>query len=731
MFEPFLNPWLLGGAAFIGVPIVLHLIMRQQPKKIEFPALRFIRQREHANRRKLRFRHWLLLALRCLAILFLATALARPRVVTSSGFAGQEVPVAAAFVFDTSPRMLYKSQNQTRLEAAREVALSLIPQLPGESDIAVLDTGFSAAAFSVDRGAARNKIERLDTIAVGRNLQATVTEALRLVKEHEKPRKELYVFTDLTHGAWTPENAASLTSRLAAEPDIALYVIDVGVPQPRNLSIGDIRLSKDQLSLKTPWRLDVEVRSVGMAEDRGVKLYLPDKTGKPEVRSQQSVRFQPDSAQTLTFTLAGLTDPGVYQGQIRLDGEDALVVDDSRFFSVEARAPWRILLSAPPPTEIGVSAMRRALTGPFDCDVCPLDDLAKKNLSDYAAIVLLDPKPLSPLTWQQLTAYVKQGGGLAMAAGRNAVPREQFQQNAALELLPARLLRQVNAQNWNLHIVPAGVEHPVLRVFKSWNAESVWQSFPIFRYWELDEPFPGTSVILLYSDGRPALLERVVDGERGHVLFLTTPVSEPASEKQPWNILATGENAWPFFVLANEMLFHLVGTERLNYQAGEVARLSVPVEQHAGNWVLGTPRGDQITQTPDAKLRAVTISTTDSPGSYTLSSGGSQGVRRGFSVNLAANATNVNRLTEKEVNQIFGEKRYHLAHNQAEIVRDLSTGRVGVELFPWLALILAFVLAAEHLLGSLFYRQSVKPDAKARKRIVPEETAAATVNSEQ
>ena len=50
----FLNLSLLGGAALVVLPVVLHLIMRQKPQRLEFPALRFIQKRHEANRRRLR-----------------------------------------------------------------------------------------------------------------------------------------------------------------------------------------------------------------------------------------------------------------------------------------------------------------------------------------------------------------------------------------------------------------------------------------------------------------------------------------------------------------------------------------------------------------------------------------------------------------------------------------------------------------------------------------------------
>ena len=52
----FVNPALLLGISAAAVPIVLHLIMRQQPRLLEFPALRFVRQKQEANRRRLKLR---------------------------------------------------------------------------------------------------------------------------------------------------------------------------------------------------------------------------------------------------------------------------------------------------------------------------------------------------------------------------------------------------------------------------------------------------------------------------------------------------------------------------------------------------------------------------------------------------------------------------------------------------------------------------------------------------
>ena len=40
---------LIAGVALVGLPILLHLIMKQEPKRLTFPAFRFLRQRLKTN----------------------------------------------------------------------------------------------------------------------------------------------------------------------------------------------------------------------------------------------------------------------------------------------------------------------------------------------------------------------------------------------------------------------------------------------------------------------------------------------------------------------------------------------------------------------------------------------------------------------------------------------------------------------------------------------------------
>lgn len=73
-----LNPAILFGLGLVAVPVILHLLLRQKPKKLVFPAMRLIEKRRKQNVRRLRLRHLWLLLLRMLVIALLVFAIARP-----------------------------------------------------------------------------------------------------------------------------------------------------------------------------------------------------------------------------------------------------------------------------------------------------------------------------------------------------------------------------------------------------------------------------------------------------------------------------------------------------------------------------------------------------------------------------------------------------------------------------------------------------------------------------
>jgi len=725
----FANPLLLGGIGLIALPIVLHLVMRRQPKLLEFPALRFVRRRHDTNRRRMRLRHWLLLLLRVALIALLALALARPTMKLPGSLGSQEEPVAAALVFDTAPRMDYRQDNRTRLEVARDIATRLIAQLPPESQIAVLDTRAGPAVFQADRGSALQRIGQLETWGNSQPLARVVSEALQLVGQSEQhSRKEVYIFSDLTRGAWPPGYAARLQDRISETHGVGLYVIDVGAEHPLDFALGDITLSAQVLSNRSPLGVETDVRCTGSGGARVVELYLLDKDRKPQRKARQEVTLQPGESRHIRLS-AGILDLGTHQGFLRIIGQDGLAADDTRWFTAEVRPAWRVLVAAAQPAAVKAlfftqalapEPLRRVGQTQFDCDVIPLDKLPGQDLERYAAVCLIDPPPQNAAVWEKLANFAGDGHGVAVFLGRNAQPVEAFNQPAAQEVLAAPLVRQAQRRDGSLYLAPHNYQHPVLGVFREQASNIPWDAFPVFRYWEIGKPARGVNVIVSYNDDRPAVLERPLG--LGRAITMTTPVSDRPNQ-DPWNMLPVGE-AWPFVILMNQLMLYAVGSadQQLNYVAGQTAVLSAERFATPRPFVLTTPppQESKVSLSSDPQRNLLSITATDQPGNYRVQGGGdAAGVDRGFSVNLAPDQTQLERLPVEKLKEIFGPFDYRVVRSEEQLDRAVTSGRVGRELFPLLILLVALLLAAEHFLANRFYReppeQAASREALAKK----------------
>src|SRR5439155_14101171 len=74
----FLAPWFLLGALAIAGPIVFHMIRQSARERMPFSSVMFLRPIPPRVKRHPKLEHLLLLLLRCLVLVLLATGFARP-----------------------------------------------------------------------------------------------------------------------------------------------------------------------------------------------------------------------------------------------------------------------------------------------------------------------------------------------------------------------------------------------------------------------------------------------------------------------------------------------------------------------------------------------------------------------------------------------------------------------------------------------------------------------------
>ena len=338
-------------------------------------------------------------------------------------------------------------------------------------------------------------------------------------------------------------------------------------------------------------------------------------------------------------------------------------------------------------------------------------------LADFAAVCLVDPPPLPAESWQSLVDYAEAGGGVGIFLGRMRA-RNEMNQADAQQLLPAKL-------RWHSHettyLRPVAVEHPALAELRELADTVPWSEFPVFKYWELEAGERDAHVVATFANGKPALVERQIG--TGRVLMMTTPVSDPAYD-DPWNLLPTGPDPWPFLALANGVA---IPGRRGRRAAQLLRRPNRRPAADAGGASLELRAADAVRS--DSRTSAVRQSL--APGQQDCRSRrpkrwattgfapAAQDGRldRGFSVNLPAEISRLERAVPAEIVEALGSKRTRIARTREEIEVRVGLGRVGRELFPALIIAVALVLAAEQLLANRFYSSAGAASRAAQEDI--------------
>ena len=702
---------LLGGAVLVAVPIVLHLVMRRQPKRLEFPALQFVRQRRAANRRKFNLRHLMLLALRCVLIAGLAFALARPTF-KGSGLRGKEgAPLAVAVVLDNSVRMQYVFQNQTRQQQAKEMAGWLIDQLPEDTEVAVLDRSRAATGFVVDLGTAEARVRNLTSENNPRPLEDAIREAIQLVAEREERRQEVFLFSDMSVEALSDETLQTVQELLAEAPDVRLYLVDVGAEEASNQSLEPLELSATMLRPGEPLRVEAPVQLTGLAEAPLLEIYLQTVEQEPVKRGQQIVEVDAEGRGRAVFELGDLPE-GTHQGMVKFAAGDPLEVDNARYFTVEVRSAAKVLLLGERKRDalflreaLSPSLVSNQADVRFESTTELYSKVATIEFSQYDAICLLDPPPLSEELWNALADYADQGGGVGIFLGHRARP-SHFNEAAAQQLLPGKLKRKSRHQTY---LRPRQLNHPAMAGLRSYAEQIPWQLYPVLEYWEFEELAGDTYVVAAFDNSKPALVEQSVG--QGRVLTFATSVSDPLeiANRDPWNLLPTGPEPWPFVAVSNFWVGYLSLSEdpTTDYFAGETVSLRLSPRQQVSSFVLHQPDGESMRRALPPGEDTIRISTTESLGNYRVASGGeSRQLDRGFSVNVSPTMSELTRVAPDVLAEALPKKQVKQARSLDDVQRYVDIGRTGRSLFPWAITLVALVWGAEHMLGNRFYREA-------------------------
>ena len=263
----FLNPWMLLGGLGIALPILAHLLNRHEVRRTDWAAMHFLNRNVRVRSRQIRLRDLLLLCLRCLALLLLVFALARPiwKNEDSSWLPG-EPRAGVVIALDASFSMEHGGGDSRRFDRALEQVNVISEKIqPGDPVTLILLGGEDKVLIrnmAFDRDRFRDLLQSAKVAPVGLDLDRVPKRLKELLDDMEAPKKEVYFITDVQARDWRRSSVRFHETLAELRNDAEVFLVPVP-GAPANLAVTELNLVSGVLRKGTIARYQATVHNYG------------------------------------------------------------------------------------------------------------------------------------------------------------------------------------------------------------------------------------------------------------------------------------------------------------------------------------------------------------------------------------------------------------------------------------------------------------------------------------
>ena len=592
----FLNPWFLLGALGIGLPILAHLLNRFQVQRTEWAAMRFLDRSVRVRSRQLKLRDVLLLVLRCLAMLLLVLALARPA--WHGGIASWipgEKRAGVVIALDASFSMQHGAPGQSRFDRAlRQVAVITDRMQPGDPVTLLLLGGRGqviAHNMVYDRERWEALLQGVKPTPASLEWDGVPKRLAALAADMDATHREIHIITDTQRRDWNnrpPEFDAAL-KELSSTAKVFL------VPVPgdaANLAVTGLELVSGTLRKGGVARYQATVRNCGTEPASDVEVRC--RVEGTQIDSKRIPLIAAGSSETVSLFV-----PFHNAGATRITAEisgDLLESDNIRRTVAVVRDRVSILCVDGSGGDAGrlVSAALLA-RGDTASNAAPAVrtipwlSFPAEDLSKTDVIILADVPEITEDQVARLNRHVREGNGLVWFAGDD-VKAGSWNERAARgpnALLPASLgsvMQTSDALGAGTPLDPDMPDHAVCQPLRSLAADLLSET-RFLKCLDLEPSASSFTVLRLAGGDRPVLLEKSLG--RGQVFQFAT------SAQATWNNMALT----PVFpMLMQQMITYLTGRGFESPQTvGDTLTLSFVEQPDASDAVFDSPSGNTLT----------------------------------------------------------------------------------------------------------------------------------------
>ena len=708
----FLNPLLLIGALGIALPILAHLLNRFQVQSTDWAAMRFLNSSVRVRSRQIRLRDLLLLILRCLALILLVFALARPAWTSATWLPGER-RAGVVIAIDSSFSMQQGVEGSTRFDKALKRVEVMRDQMAAGDPVTLVLLGGDHRVVLRNMAYDRARFdEALNDLKAGPgilDLGNAPKRIAELVADMEAPQKEVYLITDGQASDW--KQPSSQLRDALADMGAKAEVFVLPVPgEAANLAVTDLELVSGVLRKGTTARYRATVRNCGSAPVSNITVQC--RVDEVEIDRKVIPLIQAGASESVSLFV-----PFYNAGATRITAEitgDELTADNVRRNVAVVRDRVSVLCvdgSSGDAGRLVVAALLARADGDKGEDYVvrsvPWLSFPAEDLDKVDVIVMADVPEITAQQSNQLEQFVRKGNGLIWFAGDNIKASTWNDRAASAKnpILPALLKGRIDTSDELGAGKPLDSnmpDHPVCQPLMSL-PEDLLSETRFLRLLEVELTPNSFTVLQLAGSGAPVLLEQSLG--RGQVFQFTT------TAETSWNNLALT----PVFpMVMQQIVTYLSGREfERPRSVGDSLTLTYVEQPDASDAVFDTPSGKSIT-VPVREMGgqyAALLKSAPEAGYY-MAHVSVQAPGQPIAVNVDPTESNLACLAESELRQNLEALGLNVIVSDAELAAAIESSRTGRSAWRFFMICALAFLLIECLLAD---RMMTRASSKSKK----------------
>lgn len=469
----FLNPSILWGFLALSVPIIVHFFNLQRPKNILFSNVAFVKEVKRSVVRRLKFKQWLLLLLRLLAITGLVLAFANP-IITSEDNTLLRGSRSVAFVVDNSYSMTAGNEKGPYFQQAQNFIRDILGAYSNEDEFQLMTT--SDLKLNYNFSDKQDFQDELKNVTIEQNT-TSITDILQvssnIFSRANHNLKELYVISDYQVSTFMADT--SYTTDI--DSTIRFKLIPIGTRNQKNVYISDHKIGSQIIEKGKPVKMSMTIVNDGSdpKKDLSVRIMLEGK-----VVTITSVNLK--AKETIELELSFTPDQsGWLSGFIALD-DYPIEFDNNRYFSIYVPEAEKILIVEGQASE-NVKVLYQEVFDQFETTFVPARNISSISLNDFRSLIFVGLTNISSGLSDKLKNFLENGGSLLIFPG-SGLSDASF--NAFLTNLNAGEISEVVELPNGLSVETIDLEHPIFDgIFTQNNRNRTFDAPKVFRYYPL------------------------------------------------------------------------------------------------------------------------------------------------------------------------------------------------------------------------------------------------------